>query len=148
MSINVGHAAPHFSLQNQNDNTFNLQEHIGKQKLVLYFYPRNESAICTTDVCEFRDHFAEYTKAGAMVIGINDGTIESHKSFAQNHHLPFTLLSDPDNKVLKLFGVKNTWFGKGRETFIIGLDGLIAYKFRIYWKSKAHPKRALEFLRK
>lgn len=145
----TGDAAPLFTLKDQDGHDFSLQEHIGKHKLVIYFYPKDESLICTKDICGFRDKFAQYTAAGATVIGISKDSVQSHKAFIQNHHLPFTLLSDPDNKVLNLFGVTNNLFGgTGRETFIIDTTGKIIYKFRLLWKSKAHPKKALEFLRK
>jgi peroxiredoxin Q/BCP len=147
--VNIGDTAPLFILKDQDGQDFSLQEHIGKHKLVIYFYPKDESTICTKDVCAFRDKFAQYTAAGAMVIGISKDSVQSHKAFIQNHGLPFTLLSDPDNKVPKLYDVKNNLFGgTGRETFIIDTNGKIVYKFRLLWKSKAHPERALGFLKR
>lgn len=77
-----------------------------KKKLVIYFYPKDESAVCTKEACAFRDSFADFTDAGALVVGINSGSIESHSNFAKKNRLPFTLLSDTDNKVLKQFGIK------------------------------------------
>ena len=74
--------------------------------MVIYFYPKDESMVCTKEACAFRDSFNEFTKAGAIVIGINAGTVASHKSFQQHYKLPFILLSDPGNKVYMMFGVK------------------------------------------
>src|ERR1700753_38366 len=111
--IAVGDKAPLFSLRDQNDKPFNLADQIGKNILVIYFYPRDESMVCTKEACAFRDSFNEFVKAGAKVIGINSGSVASHKSFAQHYKLPFTLLSDPDSKVYNLFGIKNTMFMSG-----------------------------------
>ena len=106
--LKVGDSIPVFSLRDQNDNLFNISDYTGKKILVIFFYPRDESSGCTKEACSFRDKYDVFTKAGAMVVGINSGTVESHKKFIQNHKLPFTLLSDPENKVLKMFGVKYT----------------------------------------
>ena len=81
-----------------------------------------------------------------MVIGINSGTVESHKKFIQNHKLPFTLLSDPDNKVLKMFGVKSKFFITGRETFVVDLTGKIVFTFDSFTNGPAHEKEALQFI--
>jgi peroxiredoxin Q/BCP len=120
--LGVGDAVPAFTLKDQNGKVFNVKDQVGKHIMVIYFYPRDESMVCTKEACQFRDSFNDFTAAGAKVIGINGGTIASHKAFADKEKLPFTLLSDPDNKVLALFGVKNRFFMTGRETFVIGLD--------------------------
>ena len=100
---------------------------------------------CTREACSFRDQYDKFMKAGAMVIGVNSGTVESHKKFIQNHNLPFTLLSDPDNKVLKMFGVKSKFFITGRETFIVDLSGKIVFTFDSFTNGPAHEKEALQF---
>jgi peroxiredoxin Q/BCP len=89
-----------------------------------------------------------FNNAGAMVIGINSGTVESHKKFIQNHRLPFTLLSDPGNKVLKLFGVKSKFFISGRETFVIDKTGKVVFTYDSFTKGAAHEKEALQFIEK
>src|SRR5450631_746279 len=93
--LGVGDSIPVFSLYDQNDSLFNISGYIGKKILVIYFYPRDESAGCTKEACSFRDNFNEFVKAGAMVIGINSGSVGSHQKFIKNHDLPFILLSDP-----------------------------------------------------
>src|SRR4030095_7392630 len=81
--LQVGDLVPVFSLRDQNDSVFNINDYAGKNILVIFFYPRDESSGCTKEACSFRDNFAEFTKAGAIVIGINSGTVESHRKFIQ-----------------------------------------------------------------
>ena len=125
---------------------FNSADYIGKKKLVIYFYPKDESAVCTAEACAFRDSFADFKDAGAIVVGINSGSVQSHQVFAQKNRLPFQLLSDPDNKVLKQFGIKPWLFLTGRETFIVDLNGKITHKYRAFLDGKGHSKNILEFL--
>ena len=146
-TLKIGDDIPVFSLKDQNDSLFNSKEFVGKMVLVIFFYPKDESSVCTKEACSFRDNFNNFTKAGAMVIGINSGTVESHKSFIKNHQLPFTLLSDPDNKVLKMFGVKKKFFITGRETFVIDKTGKIVFTYDSFTNGPAHEKEALEFIR-
>ncbi|MES1223605.1 MAG: peroxiredoxin [Bacteroidota bacterium] len=145
--LNVGDSIPSFSLQDQDNNTFNIADYIGKNILVVYFYPKDESAVCTKEACSFRDNFTEFTKAGAIVIGINQASVETHKKFQQHHSLPFILLSDPGNKVLKLFGVKNKFFVSGRETFVIDKTGEIIFRFDSFTKGKEHQEEALKVIK-
>ncbi|TWV94368.1 peroxiredoxin [Chitinophaga pinensis] len=145
-TLTTGDHIPDFSLQDQNGQLFNIRDYIGKKKLVIYFYPKDESGICTKEACSFRDSYADFTDAGAIVIGINAGSVESHRSFKEHHRLPFTLLSDPGNKVLKQFGIKNVLFLTGRETFLIGLDGKVAASFRGFLKGDAHAEKMLDML--
>lgn len=121
--LSVGDAMPNFSLTDQNGKVFDTKNEVGKHILVIFFYPKDESMVCTKEACQFRDSFEKFTAAGAKVIGVNGGTIASHKAFADHQKLPFTLLSDPDNKVLAMFGVKNKLFLTGRETFVINKNG-------------------------
>jgi thioredoxin-dependent peroxiredoxin len=145
--LKAGDMIPLFSLRDQNDSLFHIAEYTGKKILVIYFYPRDESSGCTKEACSFRDRYNDFTQAGAMVIGINSGTVESHRKFIQNHRLPFTLLSDPENKVLKMFGVKSKFFITGRETFVIDLSGKIVFTFGSFTNGAAHEKEALQFIR-
>ncbi len=146
--LGVGDSIPAFSLLDQNDSLFNISEYTGKKILVIYFYPKDESSGCTKEACSFRDNYKEFTKAGAMVIGINSGTVDSHRKFMQNHQLPFTLLSDPENKVLKMFGVKTKFFFiTGRETFVVDKSGKIVFTFDSFTNGAAHEQEALQFVR-
>jgi len=149
-TLKKGEQAPDFSLKDQDGNDFRLADHIGKQKVVIFFYPKDESPVCTKEACAFRDAYAKYKDANALVVGINSGTVESHKAFQTKEQLPFALLSDPDNKVLNMFGVKEQAFGEmkvsGRETFVIGNDGKIVYSFRDFMKGDEHAKQVLTYL--
>jgi thioredoxin-dependent peroxiredoxin len=146
--LGVGDMIPAFSLLDQNDSMFNISEYTGKKILVIYFYPKDESSGCTREACSFRDNYKEFTNAGAMVIGINSGTVNSHRKFMQNHQLPFTLLSDPENKVFKMFGVKTKFFFiTGRETFVVDKSGKIVFTFESFTNGAAHEQEALKFIR-
>jgi peroxiredoxin Q/BCP len=142
----VGDKMPAFSLIEQDGKVFNSKEHIGKV-LVIYFYPKDESMVCTKEACAFRDSFEDFNKAGALVIGINAGTVASHKNFSDHYKLPFTLLSDPDNKVYHLFGVKNMMFMTGRQTYVIDKTGKIAFKYGAMMQGKKHADDALAFIK-
>jgi len=143
----VGDAMPAFSLTDQDGKTFNSFDYIGKNILVIYFYPKDESMVCTKEACSFRDSFNDFTKAGAKVIGINGGTVASHKEFSDHYKLPFILLSDPANKTYHLFGVKNKMFMTGRETFIIDLHGKIAFTYEAMMQGKKHAEDALAYMK-
>ena len=144
----AGDPVPRFSLIDQDGKIFKVSDCIGKKVMVIYFYPKDESMVCTKEACAFRDNFNEFTKEGAIVVGINGGTVASHKSFQQHYKLPFILLSDPNNKVYTLFGVKNSMFMPGRETFVVNLKGKIVYTHTAMLQGKAHADDALEFIRK
>ncbi len=143
----VGDKMPAFSLIDQDGKVFSSADYVGKSMLVIYFYPKDESMVCTKEACSFRDSFDDFTKAGAKVIGINGGTVASHKEFRDHYKLPFTLLSDPDNKVYHLFGVKNTMFMTGRETFVIDRHGKIAFTYEAMMQGKKHADDALKFIK-
>lgn len=150
-TLTTGDKAPDFSLKDQDGNTFKMSDMAGKKKLIIFFYPKDESPVCTAEACAFRDAYEKYNDAGAVIVGINSGTVESHKAFASKNHLPFILLSDPGNVVLNKFGVKEQDFGNnmkvsGRETFVIGLDGTIVYSFRDFMKGDEHSRRVLSYL--
>jgi peroxiredoxin Q/BCP len=147
-TLKVGDSVPAFSLRDQNNSLFNSSDYSGKKTLVIFFYPKDESSVCTKEACSFRDNYSDFTKAGAMVIGINSGTVESHKNFIINHQLPYSILSDPDNKVLKMFGVKKKFFISGRETFVIDKTGKIVFTFDSFTNGPAHEKEALAFIKK
>jgi peroxiredoxin Q/BCP len=139
----VGDAIPKFTLKNQEGKLVSSTDLVGKHILIIYFYPKDESMVCTKEACAFRDSFDEYTKAGAQVIGVNNGTVESHKLFAEHYKLPFVLLSDPENKTLKKFGVKNKFFMTGRQTFVVDLKGRIAFSYESMLEGSQHSKQAL-----
>jgi len=145
--LKIGDKIPNFSLQDHNGKTFNSVTDLEGVTSVIYFYPKDESGVCTKEACAFRDSYQDFTAAGIQVIGINSAGIESHKQFAQKNNLPFRLLSDPGNKVIKQFGVKNALFLTGRETFVVNDKGIVVHKFRDFFKGEAHAQEVLQFLK-
>ncbi len=143
----VGDNMPSFSLTDQNGKVFNSADYTGKQFLVIYFYPKDESMVCTKEACSFRDSFNDFTKAGAIVIGINGGTVASHKAFSDHYKLPFILLSDPGDKIYHQFGVKKEMFMTGRETFIVDLKGKVVFAYEAMMQGKKHADDALAFIK-
>ena len=152
VSVKIGDKVPDFTLTDQNGKPFTLGDYIGKKILVIYFYPKDESAVCTKEACAFRDAYTQFADKGALVIGINGingGTVDSHHSFAAAHQLPFILLSDPGNKVLHLFGVKGGAFGiTGRETYVVDLNGKVVLAYNSMMQGKKHEEEALAYIKK
>ena len=144
----VGDAMPAFTLFDQDGKAFNSIYYIGKKILVVYFYPKDESMLCTKEACSFRDNFDAFVKNGALVVGINGGSVACHKSFHDHYKLPFTLLSDPNDKVYHLFGISNVLFMTGRKTFVIDLKGKIAFIYEGIMQGVQHVDGALNFIKK
>ncbi|MFN0276239.1 MAG: thioredoxin-dependent thiol peroxidase [Chitinophagales bacterium] len=127
----AGDKAPEFSLTDQSGNLFSIDSLKGK-KIVLYFYPNDDSQTCIKEACNLRDNYAMLIEKGFEVIGVSHAPVESKKKFARKFDLPFTLLSDPDLSVCKLYGVYGDKFFMGRWlktihriTFIINETGII-----------------------
>ncbi|MBQ3335083.1 MAG: peroxiredoxin [Eubacteriaceae bacterium] len=129
--LEIGTRAPDFSLPDQNGKTHTLSDYRG-QKVILYFYPKDMSAGCTNQACNFRDMYPQFREKGAVVLGISKDSVDSHKAFEQTHGLPFTLLSDEDLTVIKAYDVlRRNKEGKitramVRSTYLIDEDGVIA----------------------
>ncbi len=148
-----GMRAPDFRLRAYPDGEFSLADFRGK-KVVLYFYPKDDTPGCTMEACSFRDTKSEWESAGAVVLGISNDDWSSHQNFAQKYNLNFTLLSDPDASVSKAYGVykeKNMYgkkfWGIERTTFIIDSEGKIAKVFpRV--QVDGHSAEVLETLRR
>jgi peroxiredoxin Q/BCP len=123
---------------------FNIDTIIGKKNLVIYFYPRNETKVCTAQACSFRDAYQDFQDFDCEVIGISADDVKSHVSFAENHSLPFILLSDGDKKIRKLFGVSNDLFViPGRTTYVINKEGVIIHIFSDQLSAGKHIKESL-----
>jgi len=146
--LSVGDPVPAFSLPDQDGKLFNSSEHLGKSSLVIFFYPKDESMVCTKEACSFRDRYADLVKTGAILIGINGGSVESHKHFQTRDKLPYPLLSDSGNKVISLFGVPKQFFMTGRKTFVANKKGLIVFVYNSSLKGSKHAEEVLAFLRK
>jgi len=133
--LESGDKAPDFTLKNDGDELVKLSNYKGK-KVVLYFYPKDDTPGCTAEACSFRDGFSEIQEKGAVLFGISTDSVESHKKFKEKFHLNFPLLSDADKKVVNAYGVwkeKNMYgkkyMGIERTTFIIAEDGKIKRVF-------------------
>jgi len=147
-AIKVGDRVPNFSLPSQTGTTVNISDLIGKKSLVIYFYPKDDTPGCTAESCAFRDSYEVFTDAGAEVIGISADSPQSHQQFAQKYNLPFTLLSDSDNRVRKLFGVPATLFVlPGRVTYIIDQEGIVRHIFDSMLDFKAHVTESLNTIK-
>ena len=124
----VGDAAPTFHLQDQNGHWHTPADFHGHW-LVMYFYPKDFTPGCTTEVCTFRDDIAKLRKAGADVVGVSLDDVKSHADFAAKYHVPFPLLSDADSSVSTTYGVLTSHLGMRyakRTTFLIDPQGKIA----------------------
>jgi peroxiredoxin Q/BCP len=139
--VNEGEEAPDFTLQADDERKVSLKDYRGK-KVVLYFYPKDGTPGCTREAIEFRDIAKEFEKEGAIILGVSKDSIKSHRKFKQKHELPFTLLSDPEGKVLDLYGVwkkkslyGRTFMGTERTTFLIDEKGIVK---KVYRKVKAN----------
>ena len=145
--VGVGDPAPDFTLPSSS-GVVQLADVLRDKTVVLYFYPKDETAGCTAEACAFRDSYEVFTQAGAEVIGVSDDTVESHRSFAAHHRLPFQLLSDPGGEVRRLYGV-SAWLGllPGRVTFVIDRHGIVRHVFDSQFQATRHVAEALETIR-
>ncbi len=146
--IEVGDRIPLFSLKDQDGKEFSVKEHVGKKKLVIYFYPKDDTPGCTKEACKFRDEFEVFQNLETIIIGISADDVKSHKDFAEKYRLPFTLLSDSNNEVRRAFGVPGELFGMvpGRVTYIVDLEGKVQYIFNSLFKAEKHIEEAKRIL--
>lgn len=148
MALKIGDKLPDFSAKDTNGNTFNSQDYIGKQSLVIYFYPKDETKVCTQQACSFRDNYQKFKDLGAEVIGISADTVTSHLKFKSKFNLPFILLSDNDKKLRKLFGVENDFLIiPGRQTYVVDEKGIVVMVFNSM-SGNIHIEKALKTLKK
>ena len=144
--IQVGDKIPSFILKDQNGNDFDISTLLGSKKLVIFFYPQDGSLNCTREACYFRDLSEVFDEADAIVIGISSQSVESHKEFAEKNRLKFTLLSDNENRVRKLFGVPGRIFGliPGRVTYVADRSGKVVHIFESQTDTQRHVDEALK----
>lgn len=148
-----GTKAPDFLLPDETGMVHRLSDYLGKTFL-LYFYPKDDTAGCTTEACNFRNDYGEYQKASVVILGVSPDSQKSHVKFKEKYHLPFPLLSDEGHKVCDAYGVwgpkemmGRKYEGVYRTTFLIGPDGLIKRVFENV-KPDGHSKEILEGLKK
>ena len=131
-----GEEAPGFTLKSDEGHDVSLSDYRGR-KVVLYFYPRDGTPGCTSEAKEFRDATQEFEKENAAIIGVSKDSVESHRNFKKRHELPFTLLSDPEGRILDSYGVwkkkslyGRTFMGIERTTVLIDEKGIVKRIFR------------------
>ncbi|MBI3652114.1 MAG: peroxiredoxin [Acidobacteria bacterium] len=124
---NVGEAVPDFELLDSNGQPWRLSEHRGKV-VALVFYPKDETPVCTKQMCSMRDNWADYEASGAQVVAVSVGTVEQHRKFAAHYNLPQTLLADENGEVSKLLNVKSLFGGSQRAVLVIDQQGVIRYR--------------------
>jgi len=147
--VKVGDTAPDFELKDKDGNTVKLSDFRGEKSVVVYFYPKDETPGCTAQACSFRDSYQDFTDAGAEVIGISGDGSTSHAGFAENHRLPFILLSDTTGKVRKAYGAYDLLgLIPGRVTFVIDKQGKVVHKFDSQLSPTKHIKESLEAIKK
>ena len=144
--IQIGDIIPRFSLPDQDGKMFNINTYLGSKKLVIFFYPQDGSLNCTKEACYFRDFLDVFDEAGAVVIGISGQSVESHKQFAEQNELNYTILSDAKSNVRKLFGVPTKIFGliPGRVTYVADRSGKVVYFFESQTDVMRHVDEALK----
>ena len=148
-SIAVGATVPRFTATLQDGSTFDSATLTGQKSLVLFFYPKDNTPVCTREACGFRDAYDEFVKADVEVIGVSSDSPASHRQFAEQHKLPFPIISDPDGSLRRLFGVPNAlWVIPGRVTYVIDPNGIVRKVFSSQFKPKKHIDEALTVISK
>ncbi len=146
--LKEGDAAPDFSFNTAEEEKVSLKNFAGK-KLILYFYPKDNTPTCTVEACNLRDHYDELVQLGFDVIGVSADSEKSHQNFKTKHNLPFPLLADTEKKLIESYGVwgekkmmGRTYMGIHRVTFVINESGRIE-KIYTKVKSKEHTEQIL-----
>jgi thioredoxin-dependent peroxiredoxin len=147
-TLKEGDKAPAFKSKDQNGKPISLADYKGK-KVVLYFYPEDDTPTCTIQACNLRDNFALLKKQGFIVLGVSPDEEKKHKKFETKYNLPFTLITDPEHKIIDAYGVwgekqmyGRTYMGLHRTTFLIDEKGIVK-KIFLKPKSKQHTEEIL-----
>lgn len=146
--IESGDPAPQFTAMTHEGRQISLADFQGKNSVVLFFYPRDNTPICTQEACTFRDAYEDFVAAGAVVIGVSESSLESHRSFAATQRLPFLLVSDADGALRRAFGVPKTLgFLPGRVTYVIDREGIVRHVFNSQLQGQKHVEEALRIVK-
>lgn len=147
--LQEGEKAPAFTGTDQDGNKISLSDFKG-QKVVLFFYPEDDTPTCTVQACNLRDNYSLLTKNGFKVIGISPDDVKSHQKFKEKFSLPFTLIADPDHKIIDKYGVwgqkklyGREYMGLHRTTFVVNEKGIIS-KIFLRPRNKAHAEEILK----
>jgi thioredoxin-dependent peroxiredoxin len=151
LKLKEGNVAPEFTTTTNGGGKVSLKDFKGKS-VILYFYPKDNTPGCNKEACAFRDHFDDFGKKGAVVLGVSTDSVKSHDKFVEKFKLPFTLLADEDKKIVQAYGVWGPktfmgvkYTGTSRVTFLIGPDG----KIKKIWpkvKPGEHAEEVLQFI--
>lgn len=148
-TLKAGDPAPDFSAKDQHGNTRRLSDYAGK-KLILYFYPKDNTPGCTTEACNYRDNYHALQKQGYEVVGVSTDGEKSHEKFAKKHELPFTLLADDEKEMVNAYGVwgeksfmGRNFMGTHRTTFVINESGNIEHVIKKV-KNKEATRQVLD----
>ncbi|WP_425391342.1 peroxiredoxin [Ekhidna sp.] len=146
--LHKGEPIPSVTLEDQDGKIVSLSDFKGSP-LIVYFYPKDNTKVCTAQACGFRDNYEQFLEVGAEVIGISRDSVASHRKVTNQRKLPFILLSDPKKKAHKAFRVPSAMFGlfPGRVTFVIDKNGRVAHTFRADFTADSHIKEALKVLK-
>jgi peroxiredoxin Q/BCP len=145
--LTEGSKAPAFEAQDQHGALVRLADFQGKAAVVLYFYPKDDTPGCTAQACSLRDGYAAIQAAGAVILGVSADTSQSHRAFAEKFHLPFSILADPDKRIIGAYGVKMPLIGFARRvTFLIDRQGLVR-KVITDTRTKDHDQQVLALLK-
>ncbi|EGC40232.1 hypothetical protein DICPUDRAFT_25457 [Dictyostelium purpureum] len=145
--LKVGDKAPEFTCKDKDGKDVSLSQFSGI--VVLYFYPKDDSSVCTKQACEFRDKYQKFIEAGANVIGVSQDSSASHSQFTSKYSLPFTLLTDKDGQLAKEYGVEKTaLFLPGRTTYIIDKNHNIAHIHSSLLNASSHIEESLKIIEK
>lgn len=147
--MKIGDKIPEFSAIDHIGNKISSETLKGKN-IVMFFYPKDYSPVCTAEACGFRDNYSEFKNYNCELIGISADSDTSHNGFAKKHNLQFPLISDKGNQLRKLFGVKSDIFGllPGRETFLVDTEGTVRLIFNSQMNANSHIEKTLELLKK
>jgi peroxiredoxin Q/BCP len=146
--MHPGDSAPIPTLRHHNGEYAALADLWRERVVVLFFYPKDNTSICTKEACAFRDAYEEFVAAGATVVGVSSDSAESHQGFAEKHRLPYLLATDEDGALRRAFGVPRTLgLLPGRVTYVIDRQGVIRSAFSAQLAADRHVRSALEAIR-
>ncbi len=146
--VSVGDQVPPFKATLQDGSVLDSATLVGTKPFVLFFYPKDDTPLCTQEACTFRDAYATFADAGAEVIGVSGDSPASHTAFAAKHRLPFPIISDHDGALRRLFGVpKLLGFLPGRVTYVVDRTGCVRKVFNSSFTAAGHVDAALAAIR-
>jgi len=147
-ALSTGDQAPAFTATLQDGSTFDSTSLLGRKSLVLFFYPKDNTPVCTQQACAFRDAYEQFAAADVEVIGVSSDSPDSHRRFAEKHRLPFPIISDADSSLRRLFGVPRALgIFPGRVTYVIDRAGVVRMVYNATLAAEPHVRKALEAIR-